>query len=62
MKSLKFREKYIVDLIKIMLKKDSDERIFMELGLHGTGKSSIAKNAFNYLYERKLIEGGLLWI
>ena len=34
----------------------------MQLGMHGTGKSSIAKNAFNYIHERKWIKGGILWI
>ena len=34
----------------------------MLLGMHGIGKSSIAKNALNYIAERKLMLGGILWI
>ena len=34
----------------------------MLLGLHGMGKSSIAKNTLNHIHERKLIQGGILWI
>ena len=34
----------------------------MLLGLHGMGKSSIAKNTLNHIHEHKLIQGGILWI
>ena len=34
----------------------------MLLGLQGIGKSSIARNAFNYINERKFIGGGVLWV
>ena len=38
------------------------DQVFMLLGLQGIGKSSIARNAFNYINERKFIHGGILWI
>ena len=34
----------------------------MLLGMHGIGKSSIARNALNYICERKFIHGGVMWI
>ena len=32
------------------------------LGLHGIGKSSVARNTLHYIYERKYVTGGILWI
>ena len=34
----------------------------MLLGLHGIGKSSVARNTLHYIYERKYVTGGILWI
>ena len=61
-KGLKFREREIIRLIEEIVDKNSTEKIIIVLGLHGIGKSSIAKNALNYIYERKLVQGGILWI
>ena len=61
-KALKFREREIIELIEDIVDKNNHEQIFMLLGLHGIGKSSIAKNTLNYIYERKLVLGGILWI
>ena len=60
MKTLKFRENEIMELIDDIMYKA--EQIFMLLGLQGIGKSSIARNALNYIHERKFIHGGILWI
>ena len=61
-RSLKFREREIIELISDIVSRDFGEQIFVLLGMQGFGKSSIAKNAFNYIYERKLILGGILWL
>ena len=60
-KTLRFRELEVIELIDDLLE-DKSEQIFMLLGMHGIGKSSVARNALNYVCERKFIEGGILWI
>ena len=37
------------------------ERLIMLLGLHGFGKSSVAKNTLHYIHERKYKSGGVMW-
>ena len=59
-KTLRFRECEVIELIDDLL--DTPQQIFMLLGMHGIGKSSIAKNALNYIQERKFVHGGILWI
>ena len=59
-KTLRFRECEVIELIDDLL--DTPEQIFMLLGMHGIGKSSIAKNALNYIQERKFVHGGIVWI
>ena len=58
--TLRFRELEVIELIDDLL--ETPEQIFMLLGMHGIGKSSIAKNALNYIAERKFMMGGVLWI
>ena len=55
--NLKFREKEISELIESVM---SGERLVVLLGLHGFGKSSIARNALHYMSERKFFTGGVL--
>ena len=38
------------------------ERLIMLLGLHGVGKSSVARNTLHFIYERKYLTGGILWV
>ena len=59
-KTLRFRELEVIELIDDIL--DTNDQIFMLLGMHGIGKSSIARNALNYICERKFIHGGVMWI
>ena len=40
----------------------SGERLIILLGLHGFGKSSIARNALHYVSQRKFFTGGILLI
>ena len=47
-------------LIKSLL--DSKERIIPLLGLHGIGKSALARNTLHYVAERKMFSGGVLFI
>lgn len=57
--NLKFREKEISELIESVM---SGERLVILLGLHGLGKSSIARNALHYMCERKFFTGGVLLV
>ena len=41
---------------------ENGERLIMLLGLHGVGKSSVARNALHYIHERKYMSGGILWV
>ena len=38
------------------------ERIVLLLGLHGIGKSALARNTCHYVAERKLFTGGIIFI
>ena len=40
----------------------SDKRLVMILGLHGIGKSALAKNAAHYMLERKYFTGGVIFV
>ena len=40
----------------------SDKRLVMILGLHGVGKSAVAKNAVHYMLERKYFTGGVIFV
>ena len=41
---------------------DQSRRITVVLGLHGIGKSAVAKNATHYMLERKYFTGGVIVI
>lgn len=60
--TLKFRDREIMDLVDSVTNKSIEEKIIMLLGLHGIGKSSVARNTLHYIYERKYVTGGILWI
>ena len=60
LEKFKFREKDMSKLIKSLL--DSKERIIPLLGLHGIGKSALARNTLHYVAERKMFSGGVLFI
>ena len=51
-----------MDLVDSVTNKHIEEKIVMLLGLHGIGKSSVARNTLHYIYERKYVTGGILWI
>ena len=57
--NIKFREKEISELIENVM---GGERLVILLGLHGFGKSSVARNALHYMSERKFFTGGMLLI
>ena len=54
-----YREKEISELIENVM---NGERLVILLGLHGFGKSSIARNALHYMTERKFFTGGVLLV
>ena len=58
MKTMKFRDKEMMDLLDGIL----NERLVMLLGMHGVGKSSVARNTLHYIHERKYISGGIIWV
>ena len=62
LQTLKFRDREIMDLVDSVTNKHIEEKIVMLLGLHGIGKSSVARNTLHYIYERKYVTGGILWI
>ena len=62
MTTLKFREKEIMGLVGSIMDFNKSDQIIMLLGLHGVGKSSVARNTLHYIYERKYITGGILWV
>ena len=55
-----FREKDMSKLLEIILA--DKERIVNILGLHGIGKSCLARNTLHYVAERKLFTGGIIFI
>ena len=59
MPNLKFRDKEMMELIESIM---GGERLLMLLGLHGVGKSSVARNALHYMHERKYMSGGVIWV
>ena len=59
MQNLRFREKELIETIENIM---NGERLVMLLGLHGVGKSSVAKNTLHFIYERKYMTGGVLWV
>ena len=54
-----FRDKEISELIENVM---NGERLVILLGLHGFGKSSIARNALHYMSERKFFTGGIILV
>lgn len=64
MTTLKFREKETMGLVDAIMDASGSrpDQIIMLLGLHGVGKSSVARNTLHYIYERKYITGGILWV
>ena len=48
------------NLLEMIL--SGDERIIPLYGLHGVGKSALARNTLHYVAERKLCTGGILLI
>lgn len=57
--NLKGREKQISKIVKLIL---SGERLIIMLGLHGVGKSALARNAVYYMLERKYFTGGIIFV
>ena len=53
------REKHLNKIVKSIM---SDQRLVMILGLHGVGKSAVAKNAVHYMLERKYFTGGVIFV
>jgi len=56
---LRGRRKELFDLVLKILE---GERFIQLLGLPGTGKSSLARTALHYLYERRYFQGGLIFV
>ena len=56
----KYRERDMSSLLKILI--TDCERIVLLLGLHGIGKSALARNTCHYVAERKLFTGGIIFI
>jgi MoxR-like ATPase len=56
---LRGRRKELFDLV---LKICEGERLLQLLGLPGTGKSSLARSALHYLYERRFFLGGIIFV
>ena len=49
MTTLKFREKEIMGLVGSIMDFNKSDQIIMLLGLHGVGKSSVARNTLHYI-------------
>ena len=58
-KNLKGREKYLSKIVESVM---SGQRTIMLLGLHGVGKTALAKNAIHYMLERKFFTGGVIFV
>ena len=56
----KYRERDMSTLLKMLI--TEPERIVLLLGLHGIGKSALARNTCHYVAERKLFTGGIIFI
>lgn len=48
------------ELLKQLL--GEKERILPVMGVEGTGKSSLARNAMHYVAERKIFTGGVVLV
>ena len=59
MANLKGREKQISNIVDSVMK---GHRLIMLLGLHGVGKSAVARNAVHFMIERKYFTGGVIFI
>ena len=57
--NLKFREKEVSKLTESVM---SGNRLVIMLGLHGTGKSTIVRQALHYMCDRKYFTGGVIQI
>jgi adenylate kinase family enzyme len=49
----------MIELIESIM---NGEKLIMLLGLHGVGKSCVAKQVIHYIYERKFMTGGMWWV
>lgn len=56
----RYRERDMSTLLKMLI--TDKERIVLLLGLHGIGKSALARNTCHYVAERKLFTGGIIFI
>ena len=59
MLNLKGREKIMSRIVKSVM---GGSRLIMLLGLHGVGKSAVARNAVHYMIERKYFTGGVIFV
>ena len=58
-KNLMGREKQLSKIVKSVM---DGQSTIMLLGLHGVGKSALAKNAIHYMLERKYFTGGVMFV
>ena len=56
LQNIKFRDKEMWNLISDIM---NGHRLLILLGLHGVGKSCLARNALHYMSERKFFTGGV---
>ena len=56
-KNLIGREKHLNTIVKSIM---NNEKLVIVLGLHGIGKSAVARNAVHYMLERKYFTGGVI--
>ena len=59
LEQLKFREKEVWEMTKLIT---SGKRLVFMFGLHGTGKSTIVRQALHYISDRKFFTGGIIQI
>ena len=60
LEKLIFRDKDMSKLMELFF--EDKERIINILGLHGMGKSGLARNTLHYIADRKMATGGILLI
>ena len=60
LENFKYRERDMSELLKMLI--TDKERIVILLGLHGIGKSALARNTCWYVAERKLFTGGIIFL
>ena len=59
LQNIKFRDKEMWNLISDIM---NGHRLVILLGLHGVGKSCLARNALHYMSERKFFTGGVVLV